>query len=169
MELVRGGQDDLPELYEQMKQNFVREEIRDYADAARVFADKRYTLYHIVEGERVGFMCVWELGDFTFLEHFVIYKRYRGKGYGGQAFDLLKQKSKLLVLECEPPTDELTIRRVNFYTRHGMILNAHPYRQPPYRAGGEGCELKLMTSTPADLTQIISTLYKEVYKTQYEQ
>ena len=62
MQLIKARKEDLQFIYSQMEQNFIHEEIRDYSDAEKVFDNEKYVIYHIVvEGERVGFMTVWNL------------------------------------------------------------------------------------------------------------
>lgn len=170
MELVKAAFSDMPFIYSQMEKNFIRDEIRDYEDAAAVFANEKYTVYHISEnGDDVGFMCVWSLSGFSFLEHFVVYEQYRGKGYGGRALELLKAQCRMLILECEPPESPDQKRRWDFYVRHGMIGNKPDYWQPSYRKNGQRCYLKLMSS--GELTSfsgVVKELYTEVYHTRYE-
>lgn len=165
MQLIKARKEDLQFIYSQMEQNFIREEIRDYEDAKAVFDNEKYVIYHIVvEGERLGFMTVWNLEGFTYLEHFVVYAQYRSKGYGGVALDMLLNKSGLVVLECEPPVTLMQKKRVDFYTRHGMIISEREYFQPPYRKGGKGCKLKLLSNVElTDFDKIVNVLYKEVY------
>ena len=67
------------------------------------------------------------------LDYFAINPEYRGKGIGGKAIDILKNKfkDKKFLLEIET-TDIISadiknrIRRKNFYLRHG--LKAMPYK-----------------------------------------
>lgn len=171
MKLIKAEKQDLQIIYSQMEQNFIREEIRDYEDAKTVFDNEKYTVLHIIEAdEKVGFMCIWNLDGFTFLEHFVVYGQYRGKGYGGVALDMLLKQSDILVLECEPPETLVQKKRVDFYACHGMRVNDREYFQPPYRKGGEGCNLKLFSSKELpDFDGIVKTIYKEVYGVNYEQ
>lgn len=170
MRFVKADINDLPNIYAQMQKNFIRDEIRDYKDAVEVFRNENYTVYHIlVQDERVGFLCVWKLPRFTFLEHFVVYEQYRGRGYGGQALELLKDRSEMLVLECEPPEEPDQKRRWNFYVNHGMIGNEPDYWQPSYREDGQRCYLKLMSSCePASFDDVVRELYTEVYNERYE-
>lgn len=170
MELTEAKSSDMPQIYSQMEKSFIRDEIRDYADALSVFENKKYTVYHLREnGVNVGFMCLWRLSGFSFLEHFVVYESFRGKGYGAQALDLLKNSCPILVLECEPPETPMQQRRMDFYKRHGMIVNEQDYWQPSYRPNGEKCYLKLMSSAMLpSFHDTVKELYKEVYQVDYE-
>lgn len=170
MRFIKAKISDMANIYSQMEDNFVREEIRDYPDALKVFDNEKYTVYQIVNEDKVvGFMCVWNLSGFSFLEHFVIFKEFRNRGYGGIAFDMLTNQCQLLVLECELPEDSIKKRRVEFYKRHGMFWNEYDYYQPSYRKGGEGCNLRLMSSKELiNFKAVVKELYREVYETEYD-
>ena len=164
MELERIEKQEISTIYKLMKQNFVIEEIRDYEDALLVCDNPKYCIYNIkLEDKKIGFMCVWHLSGFTFLEHFVIYDSFRNKGYGGQALDLLAQKFGILVLESEPPLTSMQERRIRFYERHGFTLYKNDYTQPSYRKGGKGCKLVLMSTGTLDFSNIVKEIYSNVY------
>lgn len=171
MELIKADKSFLPEMCRELEKNFDLEERRDDVDQIKVFEDERFVSWTFWEnGERVGFFNVWELGDFAYFEHFVVFERFRGGGLGGRALDLLLQKYKNVVLEAEPPEEGIRERRINFYKRHGLKVNPLFYWQPPFREGGKGCELKIL-SYPAlldDFDGVVAKIYKEVYKTEYK-
>ena len=43
----------------------------------------------------------------------------RGRGYGAQALSLLGERKKTVILEIDPPNDEVSARRKAFYERAG--------------------------------------------------
>lgn len=43
----------------------------------------------------------------------------RGRGYGAQALSLLGERKKTVILEIDPPNDEVSVRRKAFYERAG--------------------------------------------------
>ena len=159
---------DFDGIYAQMEENFIVEERRDRADAKAVLEDPAYEILHLIDGQtRVGFVGLWHLeGENTFLEHFVIYAAYRGRGYGAKALRLLQDRFARLVLEAEYPKTEIAARRVAFYQRNGFFKNDFPYVQPSYRKGGEGVPLLLMSyPTPlADPARVARLLQARVYK-----
>ncbi len=166
MQLKQADTGDLKEVYALMVKNFIPDEVRDFADIKRLHGKGKFTVYNIEENdERLGFMTVWDLGGFAFLEHFVIREAYRGNGIGGKALTLLQKKYGNLVLETELPLDSLQKRRVNFYARHGMCLNPQDYRQPPYRENGKACDMKIMSFPHAlsDFAGTVEKIYREVY------
>lgn len=168
MKLIRMKKDEFSLVYKEMEKNFPREEIRDFAPAlALVDGEEKYRIYHIVDGdEKVGFLAVWGLDGFTFIEHFVVYGPYRNKGYGGLTLSLAKDEFKSLVLEAEPPETEMAKRRIAFYHRNGFLSNEEPYLQPSYRTAGEEVELVLM-SYPTRLTDFFGAV-KEIYTNVYK-
>lgn len=162
---------DLPDIFEQMKANFIVDELRSYDDIVRLFGHN-YNIVHIVHEEKnVGFMGLWQVGEYTFLEHFVIYEQFRNSGLGGQALRLLQKNVGRLLLECEPPVEPMAARRLDFYLRNGMRLNEQDYYQPPYRPNGNACYLKLMSypEALADFDDVAAMVYKTVYGIDYEQ
>ena len=74
------------------------------------------------------------------------------------------------MLEVEPPTEHISIRRIRFYERNGFVISSLPYLQPPYTPQLQPLELKLMSTDATFLSEnfdhIVSTLYNYVYNWQ---
>ena len=169
MELKKILIKDFDEIYSEMEKNFVKEERRDYIPARNLLDKEEYLVYHItVSGENVGFVTVWRLSDFSFIEHFVVYEKYRNLGYGSMALSLIKEKFGKAVLEAEPPSEGIRARRVAFYERNGFRRNPQKYMQPAYREGGDEVELVIMSypcileDFDRDVSEIKNTVYKNV-------
>ena len=165
MELLKIKKEEFDAAYDELERNFVPEERRDREDARAILERADFDFLHVVEnGEKVGFITIWRLDGFAFAEHFVTYEKYRSKGLGGRALELLRERYPLILLECEHPETPLKARRVAFYRRHGFVENAYPYFQPSYR-GGEDVPLILM-SCPApldDFDAAVREIYAKVY------
>ncbi|MDE6850509.1 MAG: GNAT family N-acetyltransferase [Clostridia bacterium] len=171
MRLIKAGDGFLPEMCEQLELNFDLEERRDKCDQIKVFDKDKFVSWIIEEdGVRVGFLNVWEFEKFTYFEHFVVYERFRGNGCGGRALNMLLQKYKNVVLEAEPPEEGIRRRRINFYERHGLKVNPQFYWQPPFRKGGKGCELKILSYPDylSDFDGVVAKIYKDVYNAEYK-
>lgn len=141
--------------------SFPREERRDMPEQERAMKNENYHFDLILEGDELyGVMLYWETEDFVFLEHFTTMPQIRGRGYGARALDLLKAKNKTVLLEIEPPVDEMSIRRYEFYKRNGFKMNPYYHIQAKYHLGDEDLELKVL-SYPEVLT-------KEQYRSFYE-
>lgn len=119
-------------------------------------------------GNFAGFLSSWEWDDFRYGEHFAIEEGMRGGGIGSQVLrNFLASGSQPLILEVEPPVDEMAVRRIGFYERNGLRLwNDLHYIQPAYSADREPIELKLMTFGDINLTdgdERIKRIHRYVY------
>ena len=89
------------------------------------------------------------------------------RGYGSEALKaFIHEHGKPLVLEAEPPTDALSIRRIKFYERTGLTLYDFPYMQPAYTEDSNPVELRLMGTLDTEatpLTLVSDILQREVY------
>ncbi len=114
-------------------------------------ADYRFEL--IYDGDAfVGLMLCWETESFIYVEHFCTAPEFRGRGIGAEALALLAQSGKKIILEIDPPIDEISRRRRNFYERAGFAENPFAHVHPPYHAGFSGHPLVVM-SHPRALTE----------------
>ena len=134
---------DALELY---RSAFPREERRDDDEQERVFAKDDYRFGFIMEGdELLGIMLTWETEDFIFLEHFATKPELRNRGIGSEALGLLRGSGKTVILEIEPPTDEMKRRRYEFYKRNGFEMTPHYHIQAKLRRGDPDLELKVLS------------------------
>ena len=167
MRLIRERGEGFSEIYALMEKSFPPDEIRTMEGAKRILSNKSYRLYRIIDsGEFIGFIAVWKLSEFIFIEHFAMHPDKRGKGYGARALSALFKTYGQAVLEVEPPEDEIKRRRVAFYERCGFHLSREEYYQPPYREGGEAVRLMLMRypNSIKNHGEVAAALYREVYK-----
>ncbi len=86
------------------------------------------------------------------MEHFCIFPKLRGQKYGQRALEKLNEKGKPVILEIDPPVDEISIRRKGFYERCGFTANPYEHVHPAYHKGYEGHKLIVM-SCPEKLTE----------------
>ncbi len=118
------------------------------------------------DGEFIGLLTYWELDGLIYVEHLATRPELRGGGLGAAALEALKAKAGgvPIVLEVEPPADELTRRRIGFYQRQGFTLWADsPYLQPAYAPGQGTPSLLLMVcghlDEKADFDRVRRTLH----------
>ena len=166
MQFVRVEKVDFDEVYLQMEESFPICERRSKEEAKAVLNEMDYTLYHVEEdGKRIGFISVWQLDGFYFIEHFAIYAKYRNLGYGARALDLAKSQWKPIVLEAEPANCEIAKRRQAFYKRNGFCQNSFKYMQPAYRDGEKDVELVIMSypTLVSDVEKVVKEIYMKVY------
>mgnify|MGYP003295387530 CR=1 FL=1 len=115
----------------------------------------------------LGLLTTWEFDDFIYIEHFAINPSLRSQGYGSEALKaFIHEQGKPLVLEAEPPADEMTHRRIRFYERIDLTLYDYPYIQPAYTEESLPVELRLMGTIDTEtipLDKVSDTLHREVY------
>lgn len=161
---------DFDKVYNIMKKSFPDDEFRPYDEQKALLDKEEYKIYTWQEdGIICAFIALWEFRNVLFIEHFAVDPAFRNGGIGSK---ILKEISditkKQICLEVEPPKDEITIRRVEFYKRNGFFLNEYPYMQPAISEGKNPVPLMIMTSgkkiTKMKFNDIKYILYTNVYK-----
>ena len=119
-----------------------------------------------LEGENIGYLVVWNLSEFLYIEHFEVFPDFRGQNMGSQVMQNLNKEYSRIVLEAEPEDlDELAKRRIGFYKRNGFVVSDKDYIQPSYGPGKSALNLYLLTSWNAEDTNLIKEeLYDIVYR-----
>ena len=160
--------DGFASVYNIMEDSFPSNEIRSYIGQLNLLQNPDYSLFVKEQnGEIVGFIATWDLGDFTFVEHFAVSEKHRGKGLGSEILSKIKDVSDPLVLEVEPPTDLKTRKRIAFYEKNGLIYHDFYYVQPAMENGKDEVELKIMSTQKLDINgfeKVKRTLYKKIYQ-----
>lgn len=164
--------DDFDKIYKIMDESFPLDEHRDYQEQRELLNKPQYTIYVCYDSkpeEIKGFMAVWELGDFGFIEHFAVNKAYRNAGIGTamlqELIQLLKQP---ICLEVELPDNEIARRRIDFYKRNGFYENEFPYMQPAISPGRNPIPLILMTSGGSISGNVFEEIKALLYNTVYQ-
>lgn len=131
-------------------EDFPREERRDIADLLNLLTarDTSIRLEGITHrGIFAGFISFWHLPHFIYIEHFAIHPNFRSQGLGKIVVNSFLERfpGESILLEVEPPTDPIAIRRIRFYECLGFELSDLPYTQPSYHGEREGIPLRIMT------------------------
>ncbi len=158
------------EVFNLMQISFPENEYRTYSDQKALLENSRY---HIITKENeqkniVAFLAFWSLGDFNFVEHLAVSPTCRGKGTGTKLVsEFISESSKPIILEIEPPVDDISTKRMKFYERLGFVLNEYQYFQIPLRENDSPSELKIM-SYPKKLNEeefqnVKSIIYRGAY------
>ena len=77
------------------------------------------------------------------MEHLCVAPAMRNRRYGQRILEALRDKP--LILEIDPPVDNISRRRRSFYERCGFVENPYPHIHPPYHKGSAGHELVVMS------------------------
>lgn len=133
--------------------------------------EPRFLAYVLLKNNSyVGFITVWQLNAFDYVEHFAIDPLARNGGIGARALkQFLSLSERPIVLEVEDPEDEMSRRRVGFYERLGFVLNRNRYLQPPYRDGEPWLNLLLMSCGDIDLNLQFEHVKNEIHQYVYGQ
>ena len=133
--------------------SFPSHELRLWDDQKAVMSDPDYHFdMCLTDGALAGLILYWDFGSYIYVEHFCIEPDKRGCGYGSRALELLGASGKTVILEIDPPIDEISIRRRGFYERAHFRANPYPHVHPAYHADYKGHELVIM-SAPAPINQ----------------
>lgn len=148
--LTTGQDPRFPEAFALYEQSFPVHERRTRAAQQGRIGAADYHFDLILEGEELqGILLWWQTGSLRYVEHFAIAPQLRGTGVGSRALKAFLQEGDPVLLEIDPPVEEIARRRQGFYERNGFRANPYPHIHPPYRKGFLGHELVVMTSPGA--------------------
>lgn len=121
-------------------------------DQAAVLGQAAYHFATLWDGaDFCGLLLYWAAPGFFYVEHFAIEPQLRGKGYGAAALRALCARGMPVILEIDPPIDEVSRSRLHFYEKLGFVQNGFAHVHPPYRPGFAGHALRVL-SFPGALT-----------------
>ena len=155
-----------------MESAFPREERRPRA-RQRQLADDRNSRFHalaVTENETfAGALNYWTLDGFVYVEHLATRAEFRGQGLGRRILErFARDVAAPLVLEVEPPDNDIARRRIEFYKRCGFVLwENRDYRQPPYAAGLPSVSLRIMALGNLNEARDFSRVTREILANVY--
>ncbi len=167
--LKRIDENGFDRMFSIMESSFPRDEYRTYEGQKALLGKSEYNLLGLFDGETLkGFIAVWKFDYVTFIEHFAVSEKYRNEGLGSKILgEIAENSDKIICLEVEPPKDEMSIRRIEFYKRNGFYFNDYPYVQPAMAKGKKEIPLFIMTAnrgvTEGEFEKIKDELYRRVY------
>lgn len=163
---------DFNKVYEIMKEAFPESERRDFEGQKNLLNEKQYTIvpkYDSTKKSLLAFIASWDFDDFVYIEHIAVSNKGRGQGTGSKFLkDYVTSINKKIVLEVEPPDDDVSKRRIKFYERLGFQMNPFYYEQPPLQEGYRYTRLNIM-SYPEKMSQEEFLICKQkIYNTVYK-
>ncbi|WP_295936109.1 GNAT family N-acetyltransferase [uncultured Alistipes sp.] len=112
----------------------------------RAFDDPHFEADGIWRGEElIGIIFHWDVGGYRYLEHLAISPALRGQNMGSVALSAFCDKVRKVILEIDPPVDDISIRRQRFYERLGFVTNPYEYIHPSFRKPFQAHQLILMS------------------------
>lgn len=138
------------ELYEQ---SFPIAERRKIGDHIRACNDPQFFPLSAWEGNTlIGILFFWEWDSYRYLEYLAVNPQLRGQGYGSQLLSYLRDTEHTIILEIDPLSNEMSVRRLQFYERAGFTLTPYRFMHLPYRLEAQSIEL-LILSYPKMITK----------------
>ena len=138
--------------------SFPTHERRDLTAHERAMRDPHFYCKVAVDGDVfVGILFYWRWPGLLFVEHLAIDPALRGMNYGSVVLQALIDQAgnDLIVLEIDPPVDEISQRRLRFYERLGFVMNTYDYKHPSYHSIPHWHSLRLLSygraADPAEL------------------
>lgn len=145
------GWDEAWDLY---RNSFPDKEQRSLADHLRALDDPLFEADGIwTDTGLAGILFHWDCGPKTrYVEHLAVSPALRGQNMGSKALSAFSAQVGRVILEIDPPEDEISIRRLRFYQRLGFVENPYEYLHPSFREPFVTHRLVLM-SYPHPLTE----------------
>lgn len=161
---------DFSDFYEILRSSFPPDELRSRQEHLALLDRPDYKIYARYEKDRLaGFLTVWQLEDFAFVEHFAVHRQMRNCGLGSRLLEMLKQRlGTRLCLEAELPLTEMAGRRIGFYQRNGFYKNDYPYMQPALEPGKAPVPLCIMTTCGPIDEKTFEKLKHQLYTIVYQ-
>ena len=126
------------EMWKLYEESFPDYERRSRTAQERALGDNAARNMILYEGDTlVALLFYWMLDETVYAEFLAVNPAMRGRKTGSKVMEqfLAENAGRTVILEIEPPEDELTIRRLHFYERLGFVANRHEYTHPSYRTG----------------------------------
>ena len=132
------------------KTSFPPHEQRESASQEEILSHPAYHFTAVCDGGAfVGEALYWDIGGARYMEHLCVMPAMRNRRCGQKILEALRDKP--LILEIDPPVDDISRRRRGFYERCGFVENPYSHVHPPYHRGNKGHELVVM-SRPGELS-----------------
>ncbi len=125
-------------LYSDMLKQFPVSEIKPFDKFQKLFLSNKYIAYDAVnEEQKIGYVIIIEDKDnkIIWIDYLSILKEYHSHGFGGKVLQELKNMYKHFegcYLEVEKPDNNFpnTLKRINFYEKHGAVKLPVDYYYP---------------------------------------
>lgn len=125
--------------------SFPAKEIRSAADHQRALNDPHFEADGLWTGDRLaGLLYFWRYDGWHYIEHLAVDPALRGMHIGSEALTAFC-RNKQVILEIDPPEEEISIRRLHFYERLGFVENPYRYLHPSFRQPFETHRLVLLS------------------------
>lgn len=163
--------EEFEDVYDLILKNFPVNEVREYTNQKKLLEDDKFQIF-VSKDEKVGklkgFISVWYVEDYAFIDHFVVSSKYRNGGIGSEILKEIKEVlNSEIFLEVDLPETEIAKRRINFYKRNGYFLTDFKYQLPPLNPCDEPVTFMIMCSDEKITVEKFVSLKNELFKIAY--
>ncbi|MDY0931860.1 GNAT family N-acetyltransferase [Chryseobacterium sp. CFBP8996] len=154
------------QIYHSYSTTFPEDERREWSQFIKLFEHSNVKVISVLnDTENVGYLILWELTNYVFVEHFEVFAEFRNQKLGSHITDYLFKNYPRIILEIEPEhLNEDAKRRFSFYQRNGFNLIDETYIQPSYGEGKKSLPLWLLANySPENLKEVKDEIYDIVY------
>ena len=147
---------------------FPADERRDVKSLEKLLDNKHFEFHYLIDGDELaGFISIWQLTDFVFVEHFAVFPHLRSSGIGSRVIRKVTDSYNIpVILEIERPDTKQAERRLDFYLKNGFQVIKIDYTQPTYGPDKEPVPAHLLGNSglnPDQVQRIVTELYSTVY------
>ncbi|PID94223.1 MAG: hypothetical protein CSA95_04080 [Bacteroidetes bacterium] len=101
-------------------------------------------IYTTEEADLLAICFYWDFHDFKYLEHFSVNPNYRNRGIGSEIIRSFNEDKYPVILEIEPPIDEISKQRLKFYERNNFKETGYIFKQLKYQKNNKDVLLELL-------------------------
>lgn len=162
---------EFDKVFKLMKESFPESEYQTYEKQQKLLNTKEYKILTKYDENKnlIAFMALWDFPELVFIEHLAVSPLCRGGGIGTKFMkEVMEKYNKQIILEIEPPKNDIAAKRCRFYERLGFSICDFEYYQKPLRENQPKLRLNLMSyPEPLDKNRfeyVKDFLYRNVYK-----
>jgi ribosomal protein S18 acetylase RimI-like enzyme len=154
------------EIFSSYCSTFPEDERRNDSQFTTLFSHPKVKIISVLhDAKNIGYLIIWELSNFSFVEHFEVFAEFRNQKLGSNIINYLFENYPRILLEIEHGhKNEDALRRFSFYQKNGFHLIDEMYVQPSYGKGKSPLELWLLANyIPENLEEVKDEIYDIVY------
>ncbi|SIQ36256.1 hypothetical protein SAMN05880574_11119 [Chryseobacterium sp. RU37D] len=154
------------EIFDSYNSTFLEDERRDWNKFSLLFTHPNAKIISVLHNAKnIGYLIIWELSNFVFVEHFEVFEAFRNQKLGSDILKYLLEKQPRIILEIEPQHwGDDAKKRYSFYQKSGFDIIDEMYVQPSYGQGKKPLDLWLLANySPENLKEIKDEIYDVVY------
>lgn len=134
------------EAFSLYEKSFPKSEKRLLPDQEEAMKDSAFHCDVILDDNQfAGILFYWKISGFCYIEHFAIATSLRGKNIGSRSLKQFCEIQGRIILEIDPPVDDISTRRERFYNRLGFVVNPYEHTYHAYQNHCMPQKLVLMT------------------------